>query len=137
MRAAHDATASLLFARAVFAWHETQVTGDLIGSLESTGGIEGRDKCGRRDRPDPGQRRQSVDHRISGDQRGECCVGGNELVIDDLDEASQGRERRFHRAGSSSAASRVRNVSVRPLRMRRPAARVIAAPTKSRACGLA
>jgi hypothetical protein len=44
MRAAHHATSSLLFARAVLPRDETQVAGDLTGAVEPTGHVERRDK---------------------------------------------------------------------------------------------
>jgi hypothetical protein len=97
MRAAHHATSSLMFARAVLPRNEPQVTGDVTGALEPTGQVERRDKRTRGDRTDPGSRRESLDRRIPGNERLTLVIGIDQLVIDDVDEAAQRRERRLHR----------------------------------------
>ena len=60
------------------------------------------------------------------DQGGKLIVGAHQLVVEHFDDAPQRQESGLHGPGKSSASSRVRKVSVRPLRMRNPAARVIA-----------
>src|SRR5690349_11500359 len=79
MRAADDATATLLFAGAVFLRHESEITGDLAGAFEATHHVEGCDEGTGRDRPDARQRREALDHWITRDEAFKLLVSGGEL----------------------------------------------------------
>jgi hypothetical protein len=81
----HDAAPLLLFAGAVLARHQPQITGDLRRSaspLKSTNIIERGHERGRRDRTNTGAGGQSPDDGIIGHQRGEVCVRPLKFCVD-------------------------------------------------------
>jgi hypothetical protein len=93
MGTAHHPPPSLLFARAVLAGHETQVTRHLRRATGARGVIERGDIRRRGDGPNARHGGQAGDDRVLGRDPRKPVVRGRELVVQNRDQALQRRER--------------------------------------------
>ena len=97
VRAAHHATRTLFFARAVLRRHEAKITRHVPRSAKPRNVVQRRDKRGGRDWRDPRHGHEPPHLRIVLGGCSKPCVGGVELFGEEINDPTNGGECRGHR----------------------------------------